>query len=392
LIWDGNVLFQTAFAINLDAVNGQQINSRRDLRCFVVGILRGEGSGPELIDATCGVLDAVAETCGIDFRIKTSGDIGCLSTECSGGYLSGAVPEFCREVFASGGAIMAGPAGGRFVYDMRRRFDLYYKLNPLRSYQELGEVCRIKLPAKPLDILVVRENLQDLYQGNSSEASSENGREIVHTFVHKEKQVRAVLEVAAAAARGRRKLLAVIGKNSGLPAIHSLWRACALELAEASGVEVSLLDIDYAVYKLLQEPESFDVIAAPNCFGDILSDLGGVLAGSRGLTFGASYAADGAAVYQTNHGAAYDRAGTDTANPVGQIFSAAMMLRKSFGLPMEARLIEDSIRSLWRARWRTADLAEPGCKIAGTRQFAELVVRQIQTAGGRKHEACSAVG
>src|SRR6059058_1632601 len=118
----------------------------------------------------------------------------------------------------------------------------------------------------------------------------------------------------------------------------------------------------------------------PNCFGDILSDLGGVLAGSRGLTFGASYAADGAAVYQTNHGAAHDRAETDTANPVGQIFSLAMMLQQTFGLRSAARLIEDSVRALWRAGWRTADLSEPGCKVAGTRQFGELVAREIQSA------------
>jgi isocitrate/isopropylmalate dehydrogenase len=162
-------LFQIAFAINLVAVKSQQIDSKRDLRCFVVGILRGEGSGPEVIDAACNVLDAVAETCGIDFRIKTGGNIAWSSTECPGGYLSDAVTEFCRAVFADGGAVMAGATGGRFVYDIRRRFDLYYKLNPLRSYPELGDACRIKLPAKPLDILVVRENLQDIYQGNSVE-------------------------------------------------------------------------------------------------------------------------------------------------------------------------------------------------------------------------------
>ena len=364
-------------------VSNQRIDFRPEKRPFVVGILRGEGSGPELIDAACNVLDAVAESCRLDFRIRTGGDIGSLSAERTGRFLTDEVAEFCREIFADGGAIMAGAAGGRFVYDMRRRFDLYYKLNPLRSYPDLRDVCRIKLPVKPLDILVVRENLQDVYQGNSVEASCGDGREILHTCVHKQKQVRAVLEVAAAAARKRQNALVVISKNSGLPAIHSLWRACALEVAGASGVNVSLLDIDYAAYKLLQEPESFDVIVAPNCFGDILSDLGGVLAGSRGLTFGASYAADGAAVYQTNHGAAHDRAETDTANPVGQIFSLAMMLRQSFGFGSAARLIEDSVRALWRAGWRTADLSEPGCKVAGTRQFAELVAHEIKSAGVR---------
>jgi 3-isopropylmalate dehydrogenase len=378
--------------ISSASVTSQRTGFRSDARPFVVGILRGEGSGPELIDAACHVLDAVAESCRLNFCIKPGGDIGFLSAERTGEFLTDEVAEFCRKIFAAGGAIMAGAAGGRFVYDMRRRFELYYKLNPLRSYPELRDVCRIKLPAKPLDILVVRENLQDLYQGDGVETSSENGREILHSFVHSEKQVRAVMQVAAATAQRRRNILAVISKSSGLPAIHSLWRACALEIAGSLGVEVSLFDIDYAAYKLLQEPEAFDVIVAPNCFGDILSDLGGVLAGSRGLTFGASYAADGAAVYQTNHGAAHDRAETNTANPAGQIFSLAMMLRESFGLQAAARLIEDSVRAVWRARWRTADLAEPGCKITGTREFEEMVTREIQDAAVRKYETCSTAG
>src|SRR5207248_5864117 len=190
--------------------------------------------------------------------------------------------------------------------------------------------------------------------------------------------------VAVAAAQRRRNILAVIGKNSGLPSIHSLWRTCALDVARDSGVEVSLLDVEYAAYKWLQEPESFDLIVAPNCFGDILSDLGGVLAGSRGLTFGASYAGDGAAVYQTNHGAAHDRADTNTANPAGQIFSLAMMLRQSFGLHAIATLIENSVRAVWRAGWKTADLTEAGCELTGTRQFAELVAREIQGAPVRE--------
>ena len=373
-------------------MTSQRIGFKSDARPFVVGILRGEGSGPELIAAACHVLDAVAKTCRLNLCIKTGGDIGSLSAKRTGEFLTDEVAEFCREIFADGGAIIAGAAGGRFVYDMRGRFDLYYKLNPLRSYPELRDVCRIKLPAQPLDILVVRENLQDLYQGNAAETSSKNGREILHSFVHSEKQVRAVMQVAAAMAQRSRNILAVISKSSGLPDIHSLWRACALEIARPLGVQVSLFDIDYAAYKLLQEPDTFDVIVAPNCFGDILSDLGGVLAGSRGLTFGASYAANGAAVYQTNHGAAHDRAETNTANPAGQIFSLAMMLRESFGLQTTARLIEDSVRAVWRARWRTADLAEPGCKITGTRQFGELVAREIQDAAVPEHETCSTTG
>ena len=383
--------FEQRLLLILVPVNRQEINSRQNSRPFVVGILRGEGSGPELIDAACNVLDAVAESCGLDFHVETGGQIGWRAAQ-RGHYLSEEAAGFCREIFASGGAIVAGAAGGRFVYNMRRRFKLFYKLNPLRSYPELRGICRIKLGCEPLDILIVRENLQGIYEGESVEICSEDGREVRHTFVHKERQVRAVLKIAVEAACGRQKAVTVVGKDSGTPAIHALWRTCALEVAAAAGVKVSLLDIDYAAYKLVQEPECFDVIVAPNCFGDILSDLGGVLAGSRGLTFGASYSVDGAAVYQTNHGAAYDLAGTDMANPAGQIFSISMMLRGTFGLRMEARLVEDSVRAVWRSGWRTADLTEPGCRIVGTRQFAELVARAVRGAGVRDREACSVAG
>ena len=274
---------------------------------------------------------------------------------------------------------------------MRRRFDLHYKLNPLRSYPELARTGRLKQTAQPIDILVARENLGGIYQGVETERLSSDDRNVVHTFVQGEKSVRALLKVAARAAQERRGMLTVVGKESGLPMIHALWRRCAMEAGENFGVRTTVLDIDYAAYKLLQEPEWFDVIAAPNCFGDILSDLGGLLAGSRGLTFGGSFSAEGAAVYQTNHGAAHDLAGTDTANPVGQIFSAAMMLRETFQLPEQAQLIEDGVKAVWRAGWRTRDLQEPGCRIAGTRKFGELLAEEINRRAVRPCQELSAL-
>lgn len=358
-------------------------------RSFIIGILKRAGSSPDAVDAAGDVLTAIAETCDLALQVET-GEINGVSPRHAGKALSEDVAHFCGRIFEAGGAIVAGAGGGRFLHDLHRRFQLYYKLNPLRSYPELRDVSRVKLQAHPINVLVVCENLQGLYQGNSIEISSRNGREIEHIFFQNEKQVQAILQVAVAAARERKNTLAVISNSSGLPAIHSLWRDCALELGRASGVEVSFFDIGYAAYKLLREPEAFDVIVAPNCFGEILSDLGGLLAGSRGLTFGASYSANGGAVYQTNYGAAHDRSEADTANPVGQIFSVAMMLREAFALPAAAQLVEDSVRSIWRAGWRTADLAEPGCRIAGPRQFGELVANEISSAV--IHEACSATG
>src|SRR5438874_9216642 len=346
-------------------------------RSPLIGVVPGEGSAPELIDAACHVLRAVAQQCDVDLRLRY-----CPTNDyfCSGRgreNLSDELATFVSEIFNAGGAILAGAVGGRFVYEMRRRFHLYYKLNPLRSYRELLNACRLKLNSEAIDILLIRENLEGIYSGDSIETRGQNGTTVSHTFIHHEKQVRALLEIAASIAAQRRKVLTVVGKNSGTPVIYDLWRRCAVEVSEAAGVQANVLDIDYAAYKLLQEPETLDVIAAPNCFGDILSDLGGVLAGSRGLTFGGSYSNTGAAVYQTNHGAAHDLANSNSANPVGQIFSAAMMLRETFQLRREAQLIGNAVLAVWRDGWRTDDLAEPGCKIAGTREFGELVAEQL---------------
>src|SRR5436309_754833 len=132
-------------------------------RPLVIGILPGEGSGPEVVAAARDVLEAAAETFNLSLRIEVGGDVGCASAEHTGEYLSDEVAEFCSNIFDCHGAIVAGAAGGRFVYDMRRRFQLFYKINPLRSYPELRDVCRLKMASAPIDILLVRENLQGIY-------------------------------------------------------------------------------------------------------------------------------------------------------------------------------------------------------------------------------------
>jgi 3-isopropylmalate dehydrogenase len=116
------------------------------------------------------------------------------------------------------------------------------------------------------------------------------------------------------------------------------------------------------------------------------------LVSSRGVTFSGNFDPQGHGVYQTNHGCAHDLAGTDTANPAGQIFSLAMLLRESFGLDNAADLIEKSLAEVWRAGWRTADLAEPGCRILGTKAMAGKVAEQIfHSQEIKSHETCVAV-
>lgn len=346
---------------------------------LVLGVLQGEGIGPEVMEAGLHVLSALETATGCSFEVRTGGVIGREAESLFGQALSKDVVDFCQGIFEEGGAVLAGAGGGRFVYDLRRRFDLFCKLSPLQSYEELRDVCRLKSAfTSGVDILVVRENLAGVYQGDHSEERSEAaGRTVQQRFSYSESQVKRILRVAARIARARHGKLAVVIKEGGLGRMSELWRDCSADVTRELELDCSFLDVDYAAYCLVQHAQDLDVVVAPNLFGDILSDVGSVVTGSRALSFGGSFSSDGRAVYQTNHGSAYDLAGTDRANPVGQLLSMAMMLRESYGLEKQAELLERAIRAVWREGWRTEDLAADDTRTLGTRAMGERTAEAV---------------
>ena len=353
---------------------------------IVIGVLPGEGVGPAIIDCALNVLDHVASASGLTIHIQRGGLIGRDAERVSGGALSAEVIGFCESVFDQGGAIFNGPGGGRYVYDLRKRFDLFFKISPLRSATGLPAASPLRLAAvADIDILVVRENSGGVYQGDWSEHTTADGERVARqSFGYSATQVRRFLQATARLAAQRRGRMTVVWKEAGVPAISRLWHHGAEEAARAAGIRCSMVDVDLMAYRLIQDPGEFDVIATPNLFGDVLGDLGAVLIGSRGNSFSGNYSAAGDAVYQTNHGAAYDLAGQDRANPAGQIFSLAMMLRESFGLSREADAIEEAVRSVWREGWRTDDMAAPGTRVIGTRQISALIAEKAgQLVGGK---------
>lgn len=346
---------------------------------LTVGVLPGEGIGPEVISVALSVLSAVEAANGARFEVRTGGAIGHDAERRTGRPLTDEVSAFCEDVFEKGGAILAGPGGGRFVYDLRRRFDLFCKLSPVRPIEPLLEAGRLKARAVVgADVLVVRENTGGEYLGEWLETSDgREGRVCVHSYRYSERQVRRLLAVAAALAAGRRRRLDVIVKDGGIPGVSGLWRDLGREAAARANVDVRFVDIDLAAYRLIQDPLSFDVIAASNLFGDVLADVGAVLVSSRGMSFSGNFSEEGAAVYQTNHGSALDIAGQGRANPIGQVASLAMMLRESFGLAREARWIEAGVADVLERGFRTFDIAEPGARVCGTAELGERIAAAV---------------
>lgn len=333
----------------------------------MVGVLLGEGIGPQVVGAALAVLDEVAKAAGLRFDIRAPGS--------SGSGLSEGVAAFCESVFADGGALFCGPAGGRFVYELRGRFDLFCKLVPLRPSPALADTGIVRPERlEAVDILVVRENLGGLYFGEYGRR--DGGRVAYQHCSYSVDQVSRILAVAADLARTRRGKLSVVVKSGGIPEVSALWREQAEIVAAGRPVAVEVLEVDNASFQLIAQPRQFDVVAAPNLFGDVLADAATVLLGSRGMSYSANFGPDGRAAYQTGHGAAHDLAGADRANPVAQISSLAMMLRESFGLDAAALRIEAATERVLGSGLRTADVAGPGSRIVGTRELAERIAEE----------------
>jgi 3-isopropylmalate dehydrogenase len=336
----------------------------------IVGVLPGEGIGPEIIAAALDVLAAVDGA----FEVRTGGAIGLPALEETGRALTPEVVSFCEEVFADRGAILCGPGGARFVYDLRARFDLFCKLTPVRPIAALDDTGVLRPEARAgVDLLVVRENSGGLYFG---EWGSE-GAAAFQQFRYEEGRVARLLDVAVRAAELRRGRLCLVVKPEGIPAISELWQSQLTQRAAGHAVETRVLEVDHASYQLIADARSHDVIVAPNLFGDILSDCAALLLGSRGLSYSGNFGPGGAAVYQTGHGAARELAGTDRANPLGQVFSLAMLLRESCGLADAADAIEEAAARTVAAGWRTADVAGPGSRVIGTREMGRRVAEAL---------------
>ncbi|MGA8262408.1 MAG: isocitrate/isopropylmalate family dehydrogenase [Arenicellales bacterium] len=346
---------------------------------LVIGVLPGEGIGPEVTSCAIDILKVIADIDGLTLDIRYGTTIGRAAEESCGQALPGDVIEFCRQTFAAGGAILNGPGGSRYVYDLRKEFDLFFKISPIQTALGLPDASPFQAEAlEGVDILITRENSGGIYQGTTWEERDASRRKVVHhSFSYSETQVTRFLEASARLAATRSGKLTVGWKEHGVKGISGLWRECAAAAASRTGVSCEMVDIDLLTYRLVREPKAFDVIAAPNLPGDVLADLAAVLLGSRGLSFSGNYTESGDGVYQTNHGSAYDLAGTDIANPGGQILSLAMMLRESFGLADQAQAIEEALRDVWQGNIRSRDVSVPGCRLAGTREIGQRVAGRV---------------
>lgn len=355
-----------------------------------LAILPGEGIGPELIAACQPIFNAIESSTPYRFDMQYGNKIGKEALAESGTSLTEDVVAFCCRNFERGAPIFCGPGGDRFVYKLRSQFDIYSKFVPLHPLPALADSGVLRESAvSNVDILLIRENIGGVYQGAWHIEQTDSGRRAHHSFHYDEIQVQRIMVLAIAAAQQRRGKLCVVHKPGGTPSISELWTDVARQCAADSGVELRFLEVDTAAYLMLAEAASFDVVVTPNLFGDVLADAAALLLGSRGMSYSYNVNEIGSAVYQTGHGAAYDLAGTQKANPLGQIQTLAAMLHESFGLFDLADALFASCNSVLAAGWRTADIMTPQSRLLSTVEMGEAVAEQFSDNLAGSHRALS---
>jgi 3-isopropylmalate dehydrogenase len=352
-----------------------------------IGVLPGDGIGPEIMPQAVRVLETIGQACGHTFEL-TSAQVGGAAIDATGFPL----PPATLELAKASDAVLLGAVGGpkwegldyerrpeRALLGLREQLGLFANLRPAKMYSSLIEASSLKPEIiDGIDVLVVRELTGGIYFGQPKGIEkTATGHRGFNTEVYTTEEIRRIAVVAFEAAKKRRGLVHSIDKANVLES-SELWRREVINVHEKfSDVELRHMYVDNCAMQLVRYPKQFDVIVTTNLFGDILSDEAAMLTGSIGMLPSASVGAT-VGMFEPIHGSAPDIAGKNLANPIGMIASVAMMLTYACNLPNEAQLIETAIQKTLEQGYRTKDIEGPGTTLLGTREMGDQIVKQLK--------------
>jgi isocitrate dehydrogenase (NAD+) len=303
-----------------------------------VTLIPGDGTGPELTEATRRVLEAT----GVDFDWDVQHAGADVMDEHGGNPLPDHVLESIRESGVALKGPITTPIGGGFRsvnVTLRKVLDLYAQVRPCKSY------AGVRSRFDDVDLVVIRENTEDLYAGIEYEDGTGDARELIGWIEghggklrHADAGIsikplsvtgsRRIVEFAFEYARrnGRGKVTAVHKANI-MKFTDGLYLRVARETADEHGdIEFDDRIVDNMCMQLVQRPEEYDVLVCPNLYGDIVSDLCAGMIGGLGMAPGANFG-EGIAIFEPTHGSAPKYAGQNKVNPMAQMLSSVMMLR-----------------------------------------------------------------
>lgn len=349
---------------------------------FRIAVIPGDGIGPEVIGEGLKVLRTLEETDSLKLDTMQI-DVGASRYLQTGKTLT----DEDLDILGKQDAIYFGAVGDPrvkpgilergIILSMRSHFDQYINLRPVRSWGNLG---RLKL-TKPFNIVFFRENTEDFYLGAGGVISKKN-QEIPIAIerslyrldlnltafytgdddfafeigILSRRGVRRFAEYAVnyAKAQGQSKIT-VVDKANVCTSLYGLWREVFSSVAEENGIDIDYVYVDAMSQALIRNPEKFHVVATPNMFGDILTDLGAEIQGSLGLAASGNINPKGVSMFEPVHGSAPDIAGRGIANPIGAILAAKLML-EHLGCREIARRVEEAVEQTIEKGIVTPDL------------------------------------
>ena len=354
---------------------------------YNICLLGGDGIGSEVTDEAVKVMNAVGKKYDMKFNF-TKALIGGCAYEKYGVPL----PDETLEIARKSDAVLLG-AVGDWKYDtlppevrpekallgIRKGLNLFANLRPATVFDELISSSTLKPEIiKGVDVMIVRELTGDVYFGEPKGVEVKDGKRVgYNNMIYWEDEVRRIAKIAFETAMLRNKKLCSVDKANVLD-VSRLWREVVLEVAkDYPEVELSHLYVDNAAMQLIRDPKQFDVIVTGNIFGDILSDEASMLTGSLGMLPSASLSADGPGMFEPIHGSAPDIKNQNIANPIATILSAGMLLKYGLKNSQANEDIENAVKKVLKAGYRTKDIMSEGMKEVGTKEMGDLIAQNL---------------
>ena len=349
-----------------------------------IALLAGDGIGPEVIDQAVKVCDAIAKKFNHDI-IWLPALTGAAAIEAVGE----PYPDETHQICVSSDAVLFGAIGHpRFDNDpsakvrpeqgllkMRQMLGLFANVRPTFTFPSLIDKSPLKRERiEGTDLLFLRELTGGIYFGKRGR--KDNGHTAFDTCTYSRREIERLAKKGFDLAMTRRKKLCCVDKANVLESSR-LWRETVQAMEnDYPEVEVAYEFVDAVAMRLVQWPNSYDVLITANLFGDILTDEASVISGSMGLMPSASVGAD-IGLYEPIHGSFPQAAGKNIANPLATVLSAAMMFEMSFGLQQEGALIRKVVDQSLVEGIVTEDLVEVGAKAFKTSEVGDYLTSKI---------------
>ncbi len=364
---------------------------------YKIGVISGDGIGPEIVNEAKKVLDQVGKKYGHNFEYEEILMGGC-SIDATGVPLT---DQAIAQAKAAD-AVLMGSIGGNTstspwyqlepslrpeagLLKLRKELNLFANLRPAYLYEELKEACplRDEIIGEGFDMVIMRELTGGLYFGERHTEEVNGVMQATDTLTYSEEEIRRIAVKGFDIAKKRRGKVTSVDKANVLDSSR-LWRKVVEEVAkDYPEVTLEHMLVDNCAMQLVKNPRQFDVILTENMFGDILSDEASMVTGSIGMLSSASMNDTRSGLYEPSHGSAPDIAGKDIANPIATILSAAMMLRYSFDLDQEADVMEKAVKKVLQDNYRTVDILpqeaekKSAVQLVGCKKMGDLIAERV---------------